>query len=351
DAEKLSLWGTGAKYTAELKTIPERERELMKATRQQATKNNIYNYLLQKREEAALSFAFAIEDSRLVDRAESGTTPISPHKRLVYTLAVIVGLALAFGLIAFKDQVNPGIRSREDIEAISSFPIIGNIAHAVSKKPLVIGDGEQSFVAEQFRQIRTSLLYQGAKKKLLITSSKQGEGKTFIASNIAVSLALTDKSVVLVELDLRRPRLNELFNKKQYPGMSEYLSGKINVEKIIQKTSVHNLFLVTAGSIPENPSELILNAKLEECFGLLEKKFDFMVIETAPVNAVTDAYILSRHSDAVLYVVRQGLTKKADLKLVEENTRIKGLNNPRIIFNGVKADGLTANTYQYNSTT
>ena len=350
EAEKANLTGTSGKFSSMLRTIPEKERELVEITRQQSVKNNIYNFLLQKREEAALSFAFAVEDSRLVDRAESYPNPVSPQKGLIYAIALIAGLGFVTAVVAVKEMLSPAIRSRDDIEEITSFPIIGDIAYADSKKALVTTAGEQTYIAEQFRQVRTSLLYQGTKKKLLVTSSIPGEGKSFIASNIAVSLSLTEKKVVLVELDLRKPKLGKIFQLTDNPGMSEYLQGKTGVEKVIQSTSINeNLFVIPAGSIPDNPSELVLNIRLAELFSKLEKKFDYIVIETAPVNIVTDAYIISRHSDAILYVVRQGVTKKSDLKLMEESLRIRGLNNSVIIFNGVYPDAFSVPEYPYHS--
>lgn len=350
EAERADLTGTSGKFTSIMRTIPEKERELVEITRQQSVKNNIYKYLLQKREEAALSFAFAVADSRLVDRAESGANPVSPHKRLVYGLALMLGLSFVTAFIFVKELLYPGIRSRQDIEELTSFPIIGDISHVGSKRPLVTSQGEQTYVAEQFRQVRTSLLYKGTKKKLLITSSIPGEGKSFIASNIALSLALTEKKVVLVELDLRKPKLGQIFQVKDGPGMSEYLSGKAGMERIIKETAVNSsLFLIPAGAIPLNPSELILNVKLDELFNKLEKKFDYIIMETAPVNIITDAYILSKFSDAILYVVRQNVTKKADLKLMEESLRIRGLNNAVIIFNGVHLDAFSVPQYPYSS--
>lgn len=344
--------GTGERFTAGLKAMPAKERELTDISRQQVIKNNLYKFLLQKREEAALSLASTVSDSRLVDSAESGIKPVSPNKPFIYAIALTLGLAGSLGFVTLKDVLDKRIHDRHEIEELSAFPIIGEIPYVSSKKTFVISEGERTFAAEQIRQLRTSLSFIGINKnskKVLITSSVPGEGKSFIASNLSISLAMTERKVVLLELDLRKPRLAEVFEVNKDGGISDYLRGKIPVEDIIRQTKANgNLYLIPAGAIPPNPTELLLNGRLEKLLAYLDQHFESIIIETAPVSAVSDAYIISRLCDATLYVIREGVTSREDILNLDDNTKIRELKNPAIIYNGIKRVGLSKYGYEYN---
>ncbi len=351
EAGRSNLNSTSGVYSSRLRTIPQKERELLDITRQQSIKNNIYTFLLQKREEAALSFAASVPDSRLVDNAQSAFFPVSPKRSLIYGIALLFGLGVGVAFLFVKDMLNQTINYRSEIEAISSFPIIGDIAYESSKRPIVIASGERTVIAEQFRQVRTSLSYLGinsVNKKILVTSAVSGEGKSFVAANLAISLALTDKKVALLELDLRKPKLSQVFQDTNATGLSDYLMGKVEAERIIRQTlEDNNLYLIPSGPIPENPSELILNGRLEQLLAYLDKRFDYIVLETAPVNVVTDASIVSRFCDATLCIVRHGVTRKSDLKMLEANLKVRKLNNAAIIFNGIRTKKANKDAYAY----
>jgi capsular exopolysaccharide synthesis family protein len=214
----------------------------------------------------------------------------------------------------------------------------------------VIAEGKRSFIAEEFRQLRTSLTYMGVDenhKKIMITSSMSGEGKSFIAINLGISLSLIGKKVVLLELDLRKPKLSEQFNISRQTGLSNYLIGKLTSDEVIKDTSTGNLFLIPSGPIPPNPSELIANGRLNELFIYLESSFDYILVDTAPVNPVTDAFILSPLCDVSLYVVRYDYTPKVMLQKLDDKLKTKGLNNPAIVFNGIKEKGFGKYGYGY----
>jgi capsular exopolysaccharide synthesis family protein len=223
--------------------------------------------------------------------------------------------------------------------------------HQAEDHHLVVAPGQRTVIAEQFRQLRTSMAYIGInsrKKKILITSTISGEGKSFIASNLAVSLALTDKKVVLLELDLRKPRISQLFDVSREVGITNYFIGNKDADHIIKRTEVsNNLFIIPSGAIPPNPSELILNGKLDELLQYLDTIFDYILIDTAPIGPVTDAYILSPLCDATLYVVRHKVTPKGYIKMLDENIKIRGLKNLAIVFNGVKTRGMGGINYGY----
>ena len=292
-----------------------------------------------------MSQSATVSDSRIVDEAESTTEPVSPNKLLVLLISIIGALAIAVLIISLKEGLNRNILFRSEIENYTTVPVIGEVIQDASGQPIVIANDRKNFIAEQFRQVRTSLSYLGItsrKKKVLVTSSISGEGKSFVAANLAISLALTDKKVVLLEIDLRKPRLSEIFGmKSSQAGISNYLIGEKEADEIIKRTESNpNLFLISAGPIPPNPSELILNGRIQELLAYLENAFDYIVIDTAPVTPVTDAYLLSAFCDATLYVVRHGYTPRIYLQMLDENNKVRGLKNLALIFNGVKSRGI-----------
>jgi capsular exopolysaccharide synthesis family protein len=350
EAGRNNIVATNNQYNALLKTVPEKERELLSISRQQAIKNNIYTFLLQKREETALSFASAVADSRIIDPAISGDVPVSPKRKLIYLSAVLVTLVLGIGFVYIKDIFTRTIQDKEDIEKYTDIPILGEVLYDRSKTPIVISEGKRSFIAEQFRQLRTSLAYMGideTHKKIMITSSISGEGKSFISVNLGMSLSLMDKKVVLLELDLRKPKVSEQFNVSRHGGISTYLIEKATMEEIIRPTGNKNLSLVTSGPIPPNPSELISNGRLQELLEYLDTRFDYILIDTAPVNPVTDSFIISPMCDVSLYVVRDSYTPKIFLKKLAEKLRTQSLKNPAIVFNGIKGRGINKYGYGY----
>ena len=341
-AGRNDLSVTNNRYSSMLTTIPEKERELLDISRQQSIKNDIYTFLLQKREETALSFASAVADSRIIDKAESSDIPVSPKRKLIYLGAFLIALVLGAAIIYVKDILTRTVQDRSEIEKYTSMPILGEVVYDRSKSPIVISEGKRSFIAEQFRQLRTSLSYMGmdeTHKKIMLTSSITGEGKSFIAINLGVSLSLMNKKVALIELDLRKPKLSEQFNVSRHNGLSTYLIDKAGIEEIIRPTGVNNLFLIPSGPIPPNPSELISNGRLMDLLDYLNTQFDYILIDTAPVNPVTDAFILSPLCDVTLYVVRHGYTPKIFLKKLDEKLVTKGLKNPAIVYNGIKGKG------------
>jgi tyrosine-protein kinase Etk/Wzc len=351
EAGKDNLTKTSNQYASILKTLPKKERGLVEISRKQAIENGIYSFLLQKREETALSYNSAVADTRLVDEADSTVDPVSPIHILVYFIALIASFIIGIGLIAIREVFNQTIIFRSEIEQYTSIPVIGEIMYSTAELPFVIAEGERNFIAEQFRQLRTTLAYIGInnrKKKILITSTISGEGKSFIASNLALTLALSDKKVVLIELDLRKPKLSNIFNISREIGITNYFIGNKDADHIIKSTEVNkNLFLIPSGTIPPNPSELILNGRLEELLAYLETIFDYIIIDSAPTSPVTDAYILSGFCDGTLYIIRHGVTPKMYVKMLDETNRIHSLKNMAIVFNGVKKRGLGGYNYGY----
>lgn len=349
-AAKENLSNTNDRFSSLLTNIPEKEKELLGISRQQSIKNNIYTFLLQKREETALSFASAVADSRIIDKAETSDNPVSPKRMFIYLGALLGALALGIGFIYIKDLLNRTVQSKDEIASQTSTPILGEVSFDRSKSPIVIGEGKRSLIAEQFRQLRTSLGYLGIdenNKRILITSSISGEGKSFIAINLGISLALMNKKVAILELDLRKPKLSEVFNINRSVGISNYLVGKKNLQEILKPTGVENMVLLPSGPIPPNPSELISNGRLEILLQELEVDFDYIIIDSAPTNPVTDAFLISPMVAVTVYVVRHDYTPKEFLEKLELYRSESRLKNLSVVYNGNRGVGIEKYGYGY----
>jgi tyrosine-protein kinase Etk/Wzc len=292
-----------------------------------------------------------VSNTRIVDSALASKYPVSPNKKMIYILAIMGALGFCVGLITVKDSFTGKIKYRNEIEKMTQIPIIGEIAYEKTNTSLVIEKGTRSFVAEEFRKLRISLSFLGidpSHKKLLLTSSISGEGKSFVAVNLAVSLSLTGKKVVLVDLDLNNPTLSKKLNVDFEDGVTEFLTDEKKAEDIVNKIDAfENLYFISAGGLPENPTELLANGKIKSLIDYLDNNFDMVIIDTSPAVLVTDAYILSGMCDATLYVIRHNYTPKILVKRIDENNHINTIKNPAIVFNGVKTRGVFKNNYGY----
>jgi tyrosine-protein kinase Etk/Wzc len=351
NAAKQNINATNGSYNSILRAVPQKERQLLDISREQATKSNIYAFLLQKREESELAYASTVSNNRVVDDAQASPYPVSPKTLLIYLEAIVVFLGICFAIVIIKESLTGKVLYRHEVESRTSIPIIGEVTFDKSKTPLVIEAGKRSFIAEEFRKLRISLSFLGidaTHKKILVTSSISGEGKSFIAANLAVSLSLTGKKVVLVDLDLNNPTIAKILNVNQEDGITEFLTGQKEPEEIIKRVKAHeNLFFISAGNLPENPTELLANGKVKEIIDYLDNIFDIVIIDTSPIVLVTDAYILSALCDATLYVIRHKCTPKMLIKRIDESNQINPITNPAIIFNGVKMRGFFKNNYGY----
>ncbi|MEJ7829060.1 MAG: CpsD/CapB family tyrosine-protein kinase, partial [Segetibacter sp.] len=229
--------------------------------------------------------------------------------------------------------------------------IIGEIAYEKSNNPVVIEDGKPGIVVEQFRKLRTSFHYLGinatTRKKILVTSTISGEGKSFTALNLSLTLAAEGKKVVIIEGDLRKPTLFKQLGLAEKEGISNYLLGELELDRILKPTEYPNLSIIPAGPFQDNSSALYLNEKIEVLLNALDGLFDYIIIDSAPAGLLSDAYILSPLCDATLYVVRHKYTPKLYLKTLEQNNRIHELKNLAIVFNGVRSRGFIKNDYGY----
>lgn len=351
EASRNNLMSTNNVFFSTLQAMPEKERQLININREQGIKNQIYNFLLQKREEAALSHAAGVSNNRVIDEARVGENPVSPKKKVIYVSSFLLALVSGMFIVIGKEKMRGKIMFINDIEELTAVPVIGEITEGNRKEQLVVGDGKRTLIAEQFRKIRASFNYLGLNadhKRIMVTSSISGEGKSFVALNLAMSLAMAGKKVALLDFDLNNPSLSNKLNIGPQRGITELLMDECKVEDIILPTDQHkNLFLLPAGELPMNPSELIMNGRAEGLLNDLDERFDNIVIDIAPVGPVTDAYLISPLCDSTLYVVRHGYTPKVFLERIDENNRIHNLKNLAIVFNGVVMRGFGNKNYGY----
>jgi capsular exopolysaccharide synthesis family protein len=297
--------------------------------------------LLEKQEDLTLSHAASIPGATIVDFAEATGYPVSPKPKKVYLLAFAIPVVAGIGIITLKETFNSKVLFRYEIENMTSYPVIGEIVHNKTMAPIVTGKMERTFIAEQFRALRVSLTLNKTRenyKKILVTSTIAGEGKSFIALNLAFTFALTGKRVVLMELDINNPNICNKLNIAPSPGIADYLQGKCSLESIIkQHDDPANLFVMPAGRYPEKHfSELLETGKIQELINHLGNLFDYVIIDIAPVGSITDAYILSACCDKTLYVVRHKYTPKIFVQRLDQNDQ---LINIAVVFNDIRARG------------
>jgi len=338
-------------YNSMLRGVPEKEKQLIDISRAQQGKQDIYSFLLQKKEESEIAYASTISDNRVIDYASVGNGPVSPNKLIIMAGFISLLLVLAYLFVNIRETMSGKIMYRKEIENATKTPVISEIAFAKLRNPIVIKYGKRSFIAEQFRKLRLSLSFSGIGtkgKRVLVTSSLSGEGKSFIAANLAVSETLMGKKVVLVDMDLNNPRQQDIFNTGNIPGVSEYLKGEKELKEVLFSLPEHKgLSLMVAGELPEDPAELLSSEKTTELIKALDKQFDIIIIDTSPMSLVTDGYMITNLCDLTLYVVRHGYTPKVLIKRFDENLKVNPIHNPHIIFNGVKQRSVLTNAYGY----
>ena len=347
---KNNLAANNSSYNSVLNSLPQRERELTEISRQHTVKSSVYSFLLEKREQTAMSISSTTADLKVVDGAESSTDPVSPKKPFAYMIAFFAALALSLGGVSARELLSNKVLFRSEIESITKVPVAAEIVNTKKKDSLINTSSKVSFAAEQFRQLRTAIglnhIPLQDSKKILVTSSIAGEGKSYICSNLAISLALATKKVVAVDLDIRSPKLSSMFNVSGKPGLAEFLEGKKELDDIICKTNYPNLYTIGAGNEVEDIRDLLLSSKLNDLLNRLVTQFDYVIMDTAPIEPVTDAHVLSKYCDITLLIVRHSYTPKSIVQLLD-NKNIQLLKNPYIIFNAVRPRGIFKGKYGY----
>ena len=334
--------------------LPSSEKSLVNIQRRFLLNESIYNYLMQKRIEAGIAKASNIADNKIINKARLlGKQPISPKKTTIIFFAVILGLIIPSVLVYLKYTFNDTVTSQEVVEQYITAPLIGSIAHNHLKgnDQLPIINSPKSGVSESIRSLRINLQYLAADKKnkvIGITSSISGEGKTFFSSNIAASIALSGARVVVVGADLRKPKLNQLFEVNNDLGLSNYYINQAEIKDIIKKTALSNLDIITSGPVPPNPTELLESSKTDALFNFLKKEYEFIIVDAPPIGLVADYYLLSKYIDADLYLIRQNHTPKALLKDINMLYKTQKLANMFIVFNDASYNSRYGYEYSYH---
>lgn len=322
--------------------MPGQERQYITIKRQQAIKENLYVYLLQKREEVSLSYASTLTDARVVEQAYYGEP--ESQKKIPVLLALLCGFMMPLGIITLRNKMRNRVMTRKDIELATSAPVMVELLQEKNTKPIVVLNRNAYALGEQMRGLRTDILQTAVKKKsgrvVMFLSSIAGEGKSFVASNIAVSLAAMGKKTVILELDLRKPKISKIFKLDQaHPGLSNFLNGECSHRAIIQPSGMHeNLDVMGSGPIPDDPSELIQSQNMERLIAELRKEYDHVIIDSPPLHLVTDAMILAPMVDVSLYIVRHNYTPKTELNFIQKQYMSGKLPNMHLVFNGVEMD-------------
>ena len=347
--QKASIQQEILTYDSEFSRLPESESKYTDIFREFELRENIYTYLLEKRVEAGIARAANVSDNAILDVAKRGTL-VFPKKTQNYGLAIALGFLLPFGFIVIRDMFDDSIKDQRDLKKHFMIPQLGVIGYSTKGTNLVVLDHPKSAVAESFRSLRSAITYLASgknTKKILVTSSVSGEGKTFTSLNLASAMALGSKKTVVVGADLRRPKLASYFGHSEKVGLSTYLIGKVEAENIVLPTSHQNLYFVPSGVIPPNPAELLQTNRLKEFLDYLESKFDIVVFDTPPMGLVSETIDLMRLFDINLYVVRQNYTNKDHLVMINDLFNNKQVKNVYGVFNGIINSGYHYEGYNY----
>jgi capsular exopolysaccharide synthesis family protein len=302
----------GSAALVQQKKMPEKVQRLLEMERERDSKLALYKFLQEQREETAMSQASTISNSKILDLAQPTNVPIKPNRRGIQLLAIILGIGLPAMFIFFQEIVNDKVNTRFDIEKITEASVLGEVGHSYSSSSMIVSKTNRSMVSEQFRIIRSNLQYvlnKVEKPVIMITSSFSAEGKSFISTNLGGVMSLAGRKTVILEFDIRKPKLFSGLKLTSQKGITNFLVGKANLEELpIKVPGFDNLFAISCGPVPPNPSELLLDPRVEEMIDWLKNNFDVVILDTAPVGMVSDAMTLGKFADSTLYIVRQGYT-------------------------------------------
>ena len=333
--------------------LPRRERELIEIERIKNIKENLFLYLLQKREESTIRLEATASTGEVIEPAAANPEPVSPKPAHIWLIAIFLGIGLPAGIAIVLESLNNKILTQEDVEELTGVPVVGVLSQHKTKEYVIVKKESRTVLAERFRLLRANLSYilpEKDFKVLLITSSFSGEGKSFISLNLAMTLALTNKKVMILELDLRKPKQQAyiaLQDSKNRLGVVDYLvNSDLGLASIIRNSGLHhNLDFIPSGPKPPNPSELILSPRLRELLSKVKADYDFVILDAPPVGLVADALQMKDLAEATMYVVRSGVTLKPQLKIIQDIAEKEKLPRPFIVLNGVNGNGLDSYAY------
>jgi capsular exopolysaccharide synthesis family protein len=331
------------RFEAQVRRVPSIERDLLEIKREQGIKNSLYLYLLQKREETALSLATGVPALRVLSPPTVQKEPVNSKDVLVYFAATLAGLFIPFGMLGVRRLLFDKVESAEEIEELTRTPIVGEIYPKMGKSDTVVTAQNTTPGAELFRLLVYNLefAHPNANQVILVTSGKSGEGKTFISGNVGASLALNDRRTVVISMDLRNPKTLFAPQSQQQAGIADYLSNPDAFplqDLATPSQEVDNLYFIGSGNLPKNPAQMMRRERVTELIAELRSRYDHVVIDTAPIGQVSDAYALSQLVDVTLYVVRARYTRLAELRIIDDINEKGKLPRPVIVLNDYKSD-------------
>ncbi|HAN19096.1 MAG: hypothetical protein A2X13_02625 [Bacteroidetes bacterium GWC2_33_15] len=339
------------KLTTDVKSLPETQRKLFTYEREFQLQDALYTFLLRKKSELQIAKASNFPENEIIDHPKLiKNDPVSPNKRVIILLGIIIGLGLPACTILLYDYFNDKITDISDVEKITDKSILGNIVHNKENIPLVLFESPNSIIAESFRSLRTNFQYVLGDIKnpvIMVTSTIMEEGKSFVSINLATSFALYQKKVVLLSFDLRRPSVSKLMELHKEKGLSTFLSGNCKIDDIIFETRIPNLSVIPTGPIPPNPSELIASAKTKILFEELRTIFDYIILDTPPIGIVSDALLLEKFADRTVFIIRHNYSRKKMITHLFSSLEKKNMKNFSLIINDINISNKRYN-YGYN---
>lgn len=326
----------------QLALLPASERQLIAVQRNYSLLENLYVFLMQKLSEAGISMAANTSDVIAINPPMRGGQ-LSPQPTRNYSIAALLGLVIPLAIFMAIEIVNNKVQSKEDIDKVTSIPFVGGIGHKTGASNLIVSERPKSGVSESFRALRSNLNYftgNEAKQIFMVSSSISGEGKTFTTINLATVFALSGKKTLIVGADMRRPKIFEDFDRGNATGLSTFLSGISEFDEVVQDTDIENLFFVSGGPVPPNPSELLLTDKFELFIKKSRDQFDYVIVDTPPLALVADAFVISQFVNHSVFVFRQNYTPKEFIKSIDEYYRTGKLKKISILLNDIYKSGL-----------
>ena len=334
-------------FISKLSSTPTQERVLTDMERQQTVKATLYQILLQKREENAISLASTVDKAQVIDAPESTIRPISPKKKLIALIALVMGVGIPVGIIYLRNLLRYRIEGRNDLEKLTDIPLLGDIFTSKKvedgKRAIVVQENTNDIMEEAFRNVRVQVgfVMKKSEKVLICTSMIPGEGKTFVSTNLAMSMALMGRKVLVVGLDIRKPRLARLFGLQTgSQGITAYLAGDEASDDFLKEQIFHsgihdNLDVLPAGLVPPNPGELVSSDRLDDAFARLRKWYDMIIVDTPPIGAVSDTLLLGLIADATIVICRCDYSLKRNFAIVNQIHNEQKLPKISLVLNGV----------------
>ena len=332
------------RFKSKIVAVPKQEREFRDMQRQQQIIETLYLYLLQKREENAISLAVTVPNAKVIDAAYGSDIRVSPKGKIIYLAAMFIGLLITFGIFYIRFLLDNKVHSSKDVEAMVKAPIIAEIPHSKSKKKMVVNETDKDHSAESFRMLRTNINFMLSSAKngpqtIFITSTLGSEGKTFISLNLARVLALSSKKVLLIGADVRKPKFNEYMGITIGKGLTHYLADNtMQITDVITSYPEGDFDVVGSGVVPPNPSELLMNGRFEDVIAYGKAHYDYIIVDTAPIQMVTDTLQLSQYAHLSVYVVRAEVLDKRLLEIPQKMYSEKRLPNMAVVLNDVNME-------------